>query len=106
MDCNCFKRPFEPPIGCLSKCVGKFLKYAKPHELIQYFNFEEDLAQELFEISSNDDLETLEDFLLELPDNFNPDFVIINFRNISEEGWEWIRTTLKNRIESEQLVMA
>lgn len=106
MDCNCFKRPFEPPKGCLSKCVGKFIKYAKPNELIQYFNFEEELAEELFEISSNDDLQSLEDFLSELPENFDHDLVITNFQNISEEGWEWIRSTLKNRIESEQFVIA
>lgn len=104
MSCKCFKRPIHPP-ECYSKCVGRYLKYVTARELILVFEFNPRLANELFTISSNDKLETLEDFLLEIEEVSDREFISNKFKELSDEEWLWIQTTLKNRYEASQVVM-
>lgn len=105
LKCNCFTRPFEPPKGCHEYCVAMILRYAKPNELVDYFYFDNELADKLFEITSNDKLNNLKDFSEYLEED---EFEITSkkFKNIDDRGWDWIEKTLKMRIESEMFVTA
>jgi hypothetical protein len=103
--CKCWIRPFDHPKGCYEYCTGKILKYAKPEELIEYFQFPVGLAEKLFELSSDDRLTLLPEFTAHLSAD-ESNMVNSLFKNISPQGWSWIEEELKNKIEEEQGVPA
>lgn len=102
--CKCWIRPFEPPKGCFNCCVGKILHYAKPHELVNNFNFEHSLAEKIFAISLDVEMKTLNDYKGHVSDE-EWDFINDTFRNISFIGWIWITTTFKVQIEAEEILV-
>jgi hypothetical protein len=103
--CKCWIKPWEPPNGCYDCCVGRILKYAKPHELVKYFHLDDALAEKIYEITADEKKNTLTKFQ---PHLTTDEYQTINFqfKAIDSEAWTWIATTLKLRMEIEQTVFA
>jgi hypothetical protein len=81
------------------------LLYTKPPELQQYFDIPVELSEKIFEITSTDKFNVLSDFKPFLTD-YEFEILSLKLKSISEEGWNWIQTVLKEKIESEELVPA
>jgi hypothetical protein len=103
--CRCWIRPFEPSIPCFECCTAKLLLYTKPPELQQYFDIPAELSEKIFEITSTDKFNVLSDFKPFLTD-YEFEILSLKLKSISEEGWNWIQTVLKEKIEAEELVPA
>jgi len=97
LKCKCFERPFEPPKGCFEYCVAKILSYAKPHDLVKYFNFTTTLADKIFNITANDSFKGLSEFKPPLTIQ-EYEFIENKFRNLDAKGWIWIKHNIKKEM--------
>lgn len=98
--CRCWIRPFRPSNPCFECCTAKILHYAKAIELQEFFDIPQELSKKLYEESSSDKFNVLSDYRSVLKDS-EFEILEIKFGTISEEGWNWIETILKAKIEAE-----
>ncbi len=101
--CRCWIRPFKPSSPCFECCTAKILLYAKPLELQEYFDVPVELSKKIYEMTSSDKFNVLSDFKSYLKD-YEFEILSTKLKIISEEGWNWIQTTLKEKLEAEEFV--
>ncbi|RVU02821.1 hypothetical protein EOD41_02470 [Mucilaginibacter limnophilus] len=101
--CKCWKRPFEPPNGCFDYCAGKILRYASSADMQQYLYIEEQLAERIYQITSDESLVRLSDFRPHFSDG---EFAEITnkIQHLDYLAERWLRQTFQSETEAETSV--
>lgn len=98
--CKCWKRPFEPPHGCFDYCAGKILRFASSTDMQFYFQIEENLAERIYEMTSNETLVKLSDFK---PYFSEAEFseITMKIQHLDYNAQQWLKQTFGSEMEAE-----
>ena len=88
LDCECWIVPFKPE--CYDYCTGRILRFAKSDDLQRYFNLTPRFADKIFEISSDQKLQTFTDFKKYFSKGEQA-AIESSFAQIGEAALKWIK---------------
>lgn len=99
-NCKCRIRPWKECFDC---CAGKLLRFANPHQMVEYLHLDHALANKVFQITADDRIERLRDIEKHLD---NDEVLLLNneLKVMDETAWNWATKLFESKEGTRQAV--